>query len=239
MSFLTDIFSSFDHGATDPEFFKPDLLDPIQTRLQELLGGRLENQLNFLNPNLIDRLQRGIMGNTGLQSDANHALHQQLSGKPDLSQSQNYFNKGLLEPALRGFDRNVAPQIKDYYAGQGATFSTARGNALTQARGDVFANAQSQLAQYTANAIEGAKNRQLQAIGIPMQQQLSRIQGIGSLSGIQNAAFNPILNLLGQQHRELVVGPGRGQAQYGSIGNAADTIFGGIFGGGFGGGLGK
>jgi hypothetical protein len=64
----------------------------------------------------------------------------------DPSRTAELFQSAVADPLLRTFDRDIAPRIRDEFAGQGATFSTRRGEASRRALEDLQSNLASQLA---------------------------------------------------------------------------------------------
>lgn len=103
------------------------------------------------------------------------AIKQALSGQPsynlDPAVTDKYFTNAVETPAMRSFQQHVKPQIDEAYAGQGALWSSRRGQAVRTALTDVTTglNAQrSTLAyndqQLAASLAENAKNRQLQGV---------------------------------------------------------------------------
>jgi hypothetical protein len=159
----------------------------------------------------------GSEGSERLQNLSDKALSQILSGEVDTKA----YEKGYLEPALRGFDREITPRINAGFAGRGATFSTARGQETSRSLGDLYSRYEETLAQ----GVESAKSRQAAAISLPLQQQLSRIGGLGSLFGIPQ-------QYLGATSSFGTVQPGIGS----SLSNLGGTALGLALAGGFGGG---
>lgn len=171
-----------------PNVMSPTTLDQYQQYLERLFTRRYPNTFE----NMLQQLNHA-------HPRVDRAIQQQLSGRPQ--DTGHLFRTGILQPALRNFHRAIQPQIEDAFAGQGATFSTRRGQAVTDALSGVYSDAQSQLAQQQFASVESARQRQLQAIGLPLQQTLGQIQGIQGISA-------PLLQFLGTQTQELAMQPG-------------------------------
>lgn len=104
-------------------------------------------------------------------SRSNAALQELLSGSPTDSSA-------IEASMLRSFDRRVAPRIRQEFGRHGALLGSKRGEAVGEALGDV----QGQIGTLQAGLRESARNRQLQAVSIPLQQALGQIQGFGALT---------------------------------------------------------
>lgn len=190
-------------------FFKPDIdahstLTPWQEQIQKLLGGSLGQMFGggaALTPALQQSLVKQLMGGGVGQKEANVALRQILRGD---QQTENIWNRSVLQPSLRAFDQEIAPRISDSFASHGASFSSRRGATTANALEGVMSSANAQL----AGMVEAGRNRQLAAIGIPLQQTLGQISGFG---GLNQAIYGPALQFTGQQTQALTSTPGVGQ----------------------------
>lgn len=92
--------------------------------------------------------------------------------------AQDIFQKGLIDPALATFQRDVAPSIQDSFARIGGALSSRVGTTTANALTDITKNAEAELA------------RQLPTIeNFPLQQTLEQI---GGLNQIQSTALAPI-----------------------------------------------
>ena len=183
----------------------------------------------------------GLRGVTGLTKNA---LAEQLSGKPTGAGA-------ILTQSLRAFDQEIAPRISRGFASQGASFGTRRGVETSRQLGNLRADFQSQLVGLS----ESAKQRQLSAIGIPLQQSLGQIAGLSGLTGLSNRPALGLLATPGLQHLMFgggggTTGPSGFSQLLAGLGTAAGFAFGGPVGGaaagaalsgggGFGGGGGK
>lgn len=96
--------------------------------------------------------------------------------------AERTFQEALLQPSLRAFNRDIAPGIREGFAGIGGTLSSRRGQAISRGLTDVHLGAQASLAQMLP---------QIQAF--PLQQTLSQIGGLGAL---QQSAMGPIQQAL-------------------------------------------
>lgn len=105
------------------------------------------------------------------------AFDRALSGQPSYELNpqitQDYFQRGVMDPMLRQFDREIAPRIAGSLAGQGATFSSRRGDITAQALGDLQTQALGELSRVvredtllSAQLAEQAAQRSLQATQI-------------------------------------------------------------------------
>lgn len=142
-------------------------------------------------PGARSELLQSLMGG---DPRVDNALTSLLSGKA--SNVKPAWRKGVLEPSLRQFDRQIAPRMESQFAQHGGSLGSRRGATVSQALGDVYSNATGQLAQMQLAAGESAKQRQLAAAGIPLQQILGQVQGFSTLS---QTGMNPILGFLGRQ----------------------------------------
>ena len=86
------------------------------------------------------------------------------------------FQKAVKEPLLRTFDEDIAPRINEGFAGQGATFSSRRGDSQRKALEGLQTQMSAQLAETNyqnqalqAQLAESATNRQLQGVGLGQQ----------------------------------------------------------------------
>ena len=135
-------------------FFEPDIIT----------GSGLSGGQSQLLAQLTSLLSGGFQG---FPAGAQTQLANQLLGLPQDAEAQ--FN-AILEPGLRAFDREIAPRIKEGFAQGGASFSSRRGETISDALEGVISSAQS---QFTSQ-------------NFPLQQTLGQIQGLGAL-------FNPAL----------------------------------------------
>jgi hypothetical protein len=60
--------------------------------------------------------------------------------------TQDYFQKSVVDPAMRNFDRNIDPRLRDSFAAAGAGFSSRRDYAKAQALTDTNVQMNAQLA---------------------------------------------------------------------------------------------
>jgi len=92
------------------------------------------------------------------------------------------FKRGLLDPALASFQRDVAPSINENFAKIGGALSSRRGTTIANSLTDITKNAESSLA------------KQLPAIySFPLQQTLGQISG---LSQLQQTELAPLAQAL-------------------------------------------
>lgn len=114
-----------------------------------------------------------------------------LSGKSDAvnNAASNYYNNALLGPSMRTFNKTTRPQIESAFAGYGATLSSRRGKTISDAAGDVTANAQAGL----ANFLPQLMNQQIQGLntkanlGFALTQQASQFATTPTLGGSRQA----------------------------------------------------
>lgn len=205
--------------------FKPDIgstsqLGPDQLFINQKFGSLLNTFLNQSLGSDFGLAGRGFLSDLqGIRSETAPALKELLSGQPqDL---RSFFNKGILDPALRGFEQEISPRINQQFAGLGASFGNRRAVEQSRVLGDIQTNAQSQFAGIQASARESAKNRQLQAVGIPLQQTLGQISGLGSLG---QQTFNPLQNFLSGTTNALSATPGVGAQLLQGLGAAPGVI---------------
>lgn len=180
---MGDLFKP-DVTQVSPEITQESLLSGIQEALHGQLGQFLSDLLS--QSGRFGGLQRSLLGQLegkdGSQKLAGRKLDEILRGKP--TDTEELFRKGILAPALRAFDQEIRPRIDQGFARHGASFGTRRGVEVGRQLGNVQAGAQGQLAALQTQMIESAKRRQFAAIGIPLQQTLSRIGGLGALSSL-------------------------------------------------------
>ena len=180
-------------------------------------------------------LQNQMMGMLSQSQDMTQGpLKQLLSGKP--TGVGDYFRKGVLDPMLRSFDRDIAPRIDESFARHGASFGSRRGTATAQSLSDLHAAAGGQLAQMRTQMAESAKARQLAAVGIPLQQTLGQI---GGMMNIQQMGIPAALQFLQRQSTGLSSTPGWGSQALQLGGTLGGAALGGPFGAAVGGGLGS
>jgi hypothetical protein len=147
----------------------------------------------------ITNLMKTSAGGVGeLASSQQQAALQQLSGKSagaglTTQATQDWYNKGVLAPAMLGFEQQIKPQIMEGFAAGGALNSRV-GNALERQLGNIQTQSQGQLAtanlqnqQLMAQLQEAANQRQLQAASS------SGIAGFqGQLAGGLAAGYSPV-----------------------------------------------
>jgi hypothetical protein len=121
------------------------------------------------------------------------SIAQALSGTPSYDASsgavEKLFKQGVANPALRAFDQDVAPRIREGFAAGGAMMSSRRGDAQRKALGDLQASLSGQLGQMQYNNMglqaslaESAAQRQLQGVGLANQQALMPAQRASALT---------------------------------------------------------
>lgn len=224
-------------------FFKPDIESTstlsdgqqgIEALLARLLGGGLSGGGGF------GGLQSELLTGGQFRGDVNRVIRQALRGKPtrgfSAKNTERVFRDSILDPALRSFDQEIAPRIGQSFAQHGASFSTRRGTETARQLGNLRSDAQGQLAQLVrqnegirASLSESAKARQLQAAGIPLQQTLGKIGGLG---GLNQARFGPALSFLQNRFTSQFGQPGLGSQLLGLGGTLGGAALGGGFGGG-------
>lgn len=134
-----------------------------------------------------------------------------LSGRSayDLSPqtTEKYFQNAVAAPMLKNFDQNIAPRIKEQFAGMSA-FSSRQGSVTQQALSDLQGNMGAQLSQaqfqnqtLAANLADNARQRQLQGLGA-----LNQFQQQQAMTPIQQALG--MSQLIGpfQQHADQLAG---------------------------------
>jgi hypothetical protein len=100
------------------------------------------------------------------QTEGVDATKRVLAGDSDflVNSAKNYYNDALLGPSMREFERVTRPMLESQFAGYGATLSSRRGKTITDAKEDVYAGAQGQLAQTFSQLIglelEGISTRE-------------------------------------------------------------------------------
>lgn len=211
------------------DLFDPDVqtINPVSSlsHFQSLLeAGAFPSLLGYAQgqeefPGARNQLLEQLL-NVGGDSRTQSALTDLLSGKA--TNVKPFWRKGVLNPALRQFDREIAPRMEAQFAQHGASLGSRRGSTISQALGDVYSNAQGQLAQMQTAMRESAKQRQLSALGIPLQQTLGQIAGFQTLS---QTGINPILAFLRSQtttQPDAIASPGIG----GQLMGLGGTIFG-------------
>jgi hypothetical protein len=118
-----------------------------------------------------------------------------LSGEPsfDLSPdvTEEFFKKSVRDPLLRTFDQEIAPRIDASFAGQGATFTSNRGRARSEALEDINTQLASELAgaqfsnqRLMAQLSDSAEGRALQAQPLASNFQTLPFQRIGAAQGV-------------------------------------------------------
>jgi hypothetical protein len=157
-----------------------------------------------------------------LQKSSDRALARALSGQPtDVSE---FFDTGVLQPALRNYDQEIAPRIDAAFSRVGGgSFNTRKGQTKADELGDLTARYQESLAREQGRQVSLADQRQFQAIGIPLQQQLARYNAV--LGGLQTA------NSFLRPNTDTIVSPGLGSQLLGAAGTAAGMGLSGGFGG--------
>lgn len=201
MGNLLQGFGGTSSGGLDPAGIFPDnafrvggvgghtTLSPEQQRLLGPLADYISGELGSNDPNQQALLAR-LMGSTTAESKA---------------MSERIFEEALLGPAMRAYNRDVAPAVKGDYAGIGGTLSSRRDLALTQGRTEVVNNATSALAGILP---------QIQSF--PLEQTLRQIQG---LEGLQKQKYTPFQNAMQfalsptRQNIDESAGPGWGVLQ--------------------------
>lgn len=109
---------------------------------------------------------------------------------------ERMFREGLLNPALRAFDTDIAPRINASFGGISGALSSRRSEALTEALGDVTTQAQAGLAQLLPTAMS-----------FPLQQTLSQIQGLGALESLRYQPFELASRLATSPTNQTVQSP--------------------------------
>jgi hypothetical protein len=125
------------------------------------------------------------------------AIGNALGGQPSYNvneqTTQDYFQKSLYGPALQTFDEEIAPRIRESFAGPSSAMNSRYGSTIARTLGDITTGLNAQMAQVLqqnqqlqASLAEGARNRQTQAATLP----LNLAMGYGSaLAPFQQNAF--------------------------------------------------
>ena len=183
-------------GVAPAKIFQRSTRNTRQLTIEKLLMRQLRDlfgatgQFGGAQKQFLESLQ----GTTELTKDA---LSQQLSGKATDASA-------ILTKSLRAFDQEIAPRIGRGFARQGGSFGTRKGVEIGRQLGNLRADFQSQL----VGLHESAKQRQLSAIGIPLQQSLGQIQGLSGLTGLSNRPALGLLSTPGLQHLQFGGGGG-------------------------------
>ena len=209
-------------GVAPAKIFQRSTRNSRQLFIEQLLKRQLtglfgaKGQFGGAQRQFLESLQ----GVTGLTKNA---LTEQLSGKPTGAGA-------ILTQSLRAFDQEIAPRINRGFARQGASFSTRRGVETGRQLGNLRADFQSQLVGLS----ESAKQRQLSAIGIPLQQSLGQISGLSGLTGLSNRPALGLLASPGLQHLQFGGGGGtQSPSGFSQLVGGLGSLFGsGAFGGG-------
>jgi len=143
------------------------------------------------------------------------AIRSALSGQPayklDPATTENYFNKAVAAPALKLYNEKIKPQINEAFAAGGATFSTRRGDAMSQALRDMqdslagqLATTQQQNQSLSAQLADSAANRQMQGVGLANQQANQPLLNAAALAQALAPFQQNAQNQLGAQYQEFL-----------------------------------
>ena len=124
------------------------------------------------------------------------ALESLLSGEAvgEISSSElnRYFDKSVAAPAMRAWDADIAPRMRDEFARTGGLLSSRRGQVMGQELGRMQADIEGQRAAMQGQALfhnlgmeESAENRRMQSFGLADQYRNAPLM---SAMGFQQAA---------------------------------------------------
>lgn len=171
--------------------------------------GSLFRQAKVVTPSTISGTQEGALARLIAQlensssDESRSALFERLLGATSVDTqetTERIFTDALLRPALREFDREIAPRISSGFAGIGGTLSSRRGDTMARALGDVYGNVQSSI----ANLLPTIQNQ-------PLQQALAQIEGFSALESARLAPLGLLGSLATAQTRTAAqqpAGPG-------------------------------
>lgn len=162
----------------------PDL-DKSFNRIKSLLSSFYSPQSSIFGP-------QGAIGNA-------------LGGQPSYDVSpqitQDYFQKNLYAPALQTFDEQIAPRIRESFAGPSSAMNSRYGSTVARTLGDISTGLNAQMAQVLqqnqqlqASLNESARQRQSQAATLPLNLAMgygSALQPFQQNAYAQSPAGNP------------------------------------------------
>lgn len=164
-------------------------------QIGRLFNGGLSNRLDqrfgdqsFFEQGTADEFLQNLRNAPGRSQGALDSI---LSGE---QQDTSQFERDLTTNAFRRFDRFVAPRISSQFGGLSSSLSSRRGETIGRAATDTGSQLNAQIGQLRTGIQENARNRQLTAIGIPLQQALGQIGGFNALRGGRLGEQNFFLN---------------------------------------------
>jgi hypothetical protein len=137
----------------------------------------------------------------GPQGAIGNALGGQPSYNVDNQTTQDYFQKGLYAPALQTFDEQIAPRIRESFAGPSSALNSRYGSTVARTLGDITTGLNAQMAQVLqqnqqlqASLNESARQRQVGAATLPLNLAMgygSALQPFQQNAYAQSPAGNP------------------------------------------------
>lgn len=135
------------------------------------------------------------------QKESQAALRGALSGKSsyDLNPetTRRYLEDSLTRPAMRTYDRDIAPRIKEAFAGSGALYSSRRGQAQARALTDLqtdltgqYASVAMQNQGLAAQLAENAQSRAMQSIPLGGQMAQQPLTAAAMMANLLNPYQN-------------------------------------------------
>lgn len=113
-------------------------------------------------------------------SYSNQALKQALSGQPaysvDQQATEDYYRQGLVAPAMQAWEQDIAPRLREAYAGPGGFLTSRQADMEAQQLGNLTTGLNAEMARAVqmnqtleAQLADSARARQLQAVGQAQQ----------------------------------------------------------------------
>lgn len=179
-------------------------------------GGRGISNLSESQRNLLPGLGEFFGGQIGVEIPGIEELRAEVLGSLDGGEAlaREIFEQGFLDPALRTFDRRIAPRINTAFAGIGGSLSSRRGVAQTEALTDIITSAQ------------GDFTRMLpEILGFPARNAGASAQALSLIEQLRFLPTNQVMNFLGLNTQTVVnQSPGVGFNILGDVLGAGATV---------------
>ena len=149
-----------------------------------LVSGKQRSLFGPLRDFFLGAIQNAQGVSTDIQKQITDLLPQLTADTTDKSKQLAFdvFKRGLLNPAIDQFNRQVAPNINENFAKVGGALSSRRGSTIANSLTDITKGAESSLAQQLP-----------QIFAFPLQQTLAQISGLSQLQQTELAPINQAL----------------------------------------------
>ncbi len=181
------------------------------------LGGPTrQNTLSESQRNLLPGLGEFFGGQLGVEVPGISELQRQVLGGLGGGEmlAREIFQQGFLDPALRTFDREIAPRIDLGFAGIGGSLSSRRGVSRANALEGIVSSAQGDFARMLP-----------EILGFPARNAAQSAQALGAIQNLNFLPANQALGFLGTTTGQAInAAPGVGFNILGDVLGGAATI---------------